>query len=227
MNQVTMEKIRSQIRHGINVPDLESGETVNIKIDVLSRTFTVYIDNAHDVGICAEFLRGFCYRRFGHGQMEQVLGNCVVVSYIQTPAELIKTIRELREFGIIGKLSVVVEYDPAYCNAEIYLPECAMNEGNREENSEYFLHRGDCMNAINRGAIIGLRITLQDIATTLTAISNEEAQKECAGYGGVPIDFRGETSGSIYDAVQSIEEAIKILQKIVPIKADFEEYFDS
>ena len=94
--------------------------------DLCGRTFALYLGNgyvdpamntaagAQDVKTCEKFLRGYCYRQFHGGQMEQVLEDLVCVSYIRTPAEVLNVIRELRKFGIIGAIHLFAEYAQGY-----------------------------------------------------------------------------------------------------------------
>ena len=94
--------------------------------DLCGRTFTLYLGNGYvdparntaeglrDVAICAQFLGNRCYRRFGGGQMEQVLDDMVCISFIQTPGEVLATIRALREMGIAGNINLLVEYVQGY-----------------------------------------------------------------------------------------------------------------
>lgn len=81
-----------------------------IRPDVCNRTFTIYVGNSSDVATCAKFLRGYCYRQFHGGQMEQVLDNLICISFIRTPAAALAVIRELRKLGISGKISLEAEY---------------------------------------------------------------------------------------------------------------------
>lgn len=85
-----------------------------LRPDLCNRTFVLYIAGERDVATCEKFLRGFCYRQFHGGQMEQVLEDLVCVSYIRTPAEVLSIIRELRKFGIIGAISLEAEYAQGY-----------------------------------------------------------------------------------------------------------------
>ena len=88
---------------------------------MLNHTFTLYIGNGfvdksknkaqneRDVRILAHFLRGYCYRQFHGGQMEQVLDDMVIVAYIKTPAEVISIRKILRKMGIKGRIDVELE----------------------------------------------------------------------------------------------------------------------
>ena len=78
------------------------------------------------------------------------------------------------------------------------------------------------MNNINRGVLIGIRITLEGISDTLMAMSTYESDKECGTYCNVPTSHQGEYSYQIDEAVQAIGEVIKVITGIVPESADFE-----
>ena len=41
-----------------------------LRPDLCNRTFVLYVTGERDVAICAEYLRGRCYRKFHGGQME-------------------------------------------------------------------------------------------------------------------------------------------------------------
>lgn len=58
---------------------------------------------ALDVKTCTHYLNGYCYRPFCGGQMEQL----VVVSYIKTPLDAIRTVKALRK---MGEIRLEVEY---------------------------------------------------------------------------------------------------------------------
>ena len=81
--------------------------------DLCQRTFILYM-NGDDVATCADFLRGYCYRQFHGGQMEQVLDDLVCVSYLPTPADVLACVHALREFGIAGEIWCEVEYAQGY-----------------------------------------------------------------------------------------------------------------
>lgn len=110
------------MRNGVVFP----AEDVQLKPDICKRTFTLYVGNGfvdesmntpeglRDVEVCAKFLRGYCYRRFGGGQMEQVLDDLVCISYIHTPSDVLYIVRELRRRGISGGIRLEVEYVEGY-----------------------------------------------------------------------------------------------------------------
>lgn len=79
------------------------------------------------------------------------------------------------------------------------------------------------MNNINRGVLIGLRISLEQIAETLSCMADREWDKEDGTADNVPTAFQGEHSGNLYQAAASIREAIDQIRAIVPQNADFEE----
>ena len=105
-------KVRNMIRHGCG------GE----RPDVCHRTFNLYFGNgwadpsrntpqgAKDVAVCEKFLRGYCYRQFHGGQMEQVLDDLICVSYVKTPREVLSIVDELRKLGVRGEIRCEVEY---------------------------------------------------------------------------------------------------------------------
>lgn len=114
--------IRDAIRNTIGIRD----ENGLIRPDVCKRTFVLYLGNgyedpsmntpegAQDVEVCAEFLRGRCYRQFHGGQMEQVLEDLISVSFIRSPSEVLHIVRQLRKMGIIGKIELYAEYIEGY-----------------------------------------------------------------------------------------------------------------
>lgn len=79
------------------------------------------------------------------------------------------------------------------------------------------------MNNINRGVLVGLRITLENIAETLENMSANEEAKEDGFYDNVPIAESGEISRPLYLASQMIWLAIKYMREVAPQVADFEE----
>lgn len=109
-------KVRDMIRHGCG------GE----RPDVCHRTFNLCFGNgwadpsrntpqgAKDVAVCEKFLRGYCYRQFHGGQMEQVLDDLVCVSYIKTPREVLSIVDELRNMGIRSEIRLEAEYVIGY-----------------------------------------------------------------------------------------------------------------
>jgi hypothetical protein len=98
---------------------------------ISGRTFTIHVGNGYidtsrntarglaDVAICAELIGRNCYIRFAGGQMEQVLDDMAVVSYIPTPAKVQSTVDALRALGVCGRITVCAEYEEGY-EAEIY-----------------------------------------------------------------------------------------------------------
>lgn len=79
------------------------------------------------------------------------------------------------------------------------------------------------MNNINRGVLIGLRISLEQIAETIDAMAIEECNKEDGTYCNVPTSFHGENSSVLYDVKEALDEAVRLIREIVPQNADFEE----
>lgn len=114
--------IRDAIRNTIGIRD----ENGLIRPDVCKRTFVLYLGNgyedssmntpegARDVETCEKFLRGYCYRQFHGGQMEQVLEDLISISFIRSPREAMHVVRELRNMGIIGKIELYAEYIEGY-----------------------------------------------------------------------------------------------------------------
>lgn len=79
------------------------------------------------------------------------------------------------------------------------------------------------MNNINRGVLIGIRITLTQIAETLEKISDYEQMKEIGDLEGTPIEHRGITSDSISSASVLVYNAVDKIEEVVPQQADFED----
>ena len=116
------QSIRDAIRNTSGIRD----ENGLIRPDVCKRTFVLYLGNGHvdpamntpegaqDVQTCEKFLRGFCYRQFHGGQMEQVLEDLVCISFIRSPREVMHIVRELRNMGVIGKIDLYAEYIEGY-----------------------------------------------------------------------------------------------------------------
>ena len=106
-----------------------------LRPDICGRTFTLYVGNgfvdparntaagAQDVATCVRFINHNgkrCYRVLedefdGYlGQMEQVLDDLVCISYIPTPAMMLRLAKSLRRRGIIGDIRCEVEYVQGY-----------------------------------------------------------------------------------------------------------------
>lgn len=83
------------------------------------------------------------------------------------------------------------------------------------------------MNATNRGVLRGLSLSLVSIRDILEAMSDAEAVKEDGSDGqpGLYNRFEG-TATDLEEAAMSIDLAIRILQYVVPDKADFEDYIE-
>ncbi|MBQ2003127.1 MAG: hypothetical protein II240_07530 [Bacteroidaceae bacterium] len=79
------------------------------------------------------------------------------------------------------------------------------------------------MNNINRGVLIGLRISLEQIAETLESMCINEENKESGTFGNVPIDYAGSNIEHLQQAIDSISQAVQAIREIVPQNADFEE----
>lgn len=106
MNRYMKEEMQYIIRNGYDTQD----EHGRIKANIISRTFVLYIQDKHDLKICADYLGNRCYRGILGGQMEQVLEDTVCISYVNTPADLIAICSELRRMGVRGRIGVDVEY---------------------------------------------------------------------------------------------------------------------
>ena len=101
------EPIRKILRNGYDFFD----ENGRIKANICERNFVLYVqEDASDVQVCVNFLRGYCYRHFAGGSLEQVLEDVVALSYIRTPMAVITAIQELRKIGVKGRIFVEVEY---------------------------------------------------------------------------------------------------------------------
>lgn len=87
------------------------------------KTYVLYVGNgwadpslnteqgARDVQVLSNFLRGYCYRQFHGGQMEQVLDELVSIAYVKTMDEVKTIITELRKLGVEGVIRIETEYD--------------------------------------------------------------------------------------------------------------------
>ena len=118
------DTICSAIRNGAQVYGEHGLEHVHS--DICNRTFVLFVGNGFvdtskntaqgvlDVKTCVHYLNGYCYRPFCGGQMEQVLEELVVVSYIKTPLDAIRTVKALRKMGIKGEIRLEVEYIEGY-----------------------------------------------------------------------------------------------------------------
>lgn len=104
--------IRDAIRNGADV--YGPNGIVHVRSDVCNRTFVLYIQGRHNVQTCARFLRGYCYRQFHGGQMEQVLDDLVGIFYIRSPREALAILDELRKMGVYGKIDLCAEYVEGY-----------------------------------------------------------------------------------------------------------------
>ena len=100
-----LDAVKAALRNGATVYGSHGLE--HVSADVCSRTFTLHCD---DVQTCSKYLRGYCYRQFHGGQMEQVLDNLVAVSYIHSPRQALIVLNELRKMGVCGKIDLCVEY---------------------------------------------------------------------------------------------------------------------
>lgn len=85
-----------------------------VKTDICNRRFTLYVDAEQDVQLCADYLRGYCYRHFCGGQMEHVLNWLVVVSYLRTPRDVLAAVQALRNLGVAGPVRCCAEYVDGY-----------------------------------------------------------------------------------------------------------------
>ena len=112
----------------MNTADIRSA----MRPDICGRTFTLYIGNGfvdparntpeglRDVATCVRFIGKRCYRVLedtfdGYlGQMEQVLDDLVCISYIPTPAKMLRLVNSLRRRGICGEIRCEIEYVPGY-----------------------------------------------------------------------------------------------------------------
>lgn len=82
--------------------------------NICNRAFTLYARNGSDIQICEEYLRGYCFRKFCGGQMEHVLDDLMIVSYLHTPADVICAVHALRNMGVAGTIGLYTEYVNGY-----------------------------------------------------------------------------------------------------------------
>lgn len=78
-----------------------------VRPNICGRTFVIYVN---DIKPCLDYLGNRCYRKFFGGQMEHVLHDYVAISFIKTPLELKRVVRELRNIGVRSTLEICVEY---------------------------------------------------------------------------------------------------------------------
>jgi len=81
------------------------------------------------------------------------------------------------------------------------------------------------MNATNRGVLFGVSRILDQAVNILDAMSDKECDKENGDSGGAPIEsIHGSYSDELYTAALKIQEAIEILNNLVPDGVDFKKY---
>ena len=76
----------------------------------MCQDFHCLLSTPHDIQIAEHYLRDYCVKRFHSGQMEVYLDNLGGVGFIPKPVDMLEVIRELRELGMTGDLSVALEY---------------------------------------------------------------------------------------------------------------------
>lgn len=105
---ISAQEFRKHIRKP--VPVYTENGLEYLMPDICNRMFTLSVSDEQSIRLCAEYLRGYCYRHFCGGQMEHVLDDLVIIAYIRTPEDVIRTVRGLRSLGIIGKIACCAEY---------------------------------------------------------------------------------------------------------------------
>ncbi len=81
------------------------------------------------------------------------------------------------------------------------------------------------MNAMNRGSLRAIALTLEQIRDMLEAMSDCEQNKENGDYQQPPLESKYESSSvKLEEAAIFVNQAIKNIRNIAPNAADFEEW---
>lgn len=82
-------------------------------------TYCLYLAHPNDCKICMDYIGDRCYRRFVHGQMEDVQIGLISIAYIHDLQKVEETVHALRALGCVGNIDLFEEVDDGYTIGEL------------------------------------------------------------------------------------------------------------